>query len=150
LWLAAPRDKTIFEANEKIIVRQTSDKIIATKIGSDFIVRNNTHIILKQNDEINLLYLLALLNSKLVDFIYWTINPERGEALAEVKAFHLEKLPIKQIEEKDQQSFVALVDQILELKKAGKDTQALEDEIDTLVYRLYDLTADEIRIVEGK
>ena len=93
---------------------------------------------------------MALLNSKLVDFIYWTINPERGEALAEVKAFHLEKLPIKKIEEKDQQPFVALVDQILELKKAGKDTQALEDEIDTLVYRLYDLTDDEIAIVEGR
>ena len=36
------------------------------------------------------------------------------------------------------------------LKKAGKDTQALENEIDTLVYRLYDLTDEEIRIVEGK
>lgn len=34
--------------------------------------------------------------------------------------------------------------------KDGKDTQALENEIDRLVYRLYDLTAEEIAIVEGK
>ena len=151
-WLAAPRDETIFQTDEKIIVRQTSDKIIATKIGANFIIRNNTHIILKENDETSLGYLLALLNSKLVDFIYWTINPERGEALAEVKAFHIEQLPIKKIEEKDQQPFVALVDRILELKKEGKDTEAkdLEKKIDCLVYRLYDLTNDEIDIVEGK
>jgi len=51
---------------------------------------------------------------------------------------------------KAQQPFVALVDQILELKKAGKDTQALEDEIDEMVYRLYDLTDEEIAIVEGR
>ncbi len=53
-------------------------------------------------------------------------------------------------EAESQQPFISLVDQILELKKAGKDTQELENEIDRLVYRLYDLTAEEIAIVEGK
>ncbi len=71
-------------------------------------------------------------------------------AFTKFRTNQLAKLPIPKIEEKDQQPFVALVDQILELKKAGKDTQALEDEIDTLVYRLYDLTDEEIAIVEGK
>ena len=63
---------------------------------------------------------------------------------------YVTQIPIPKIKEKDQQPFVALVDQILELKKEGKDTQALENEIDRLVYRLYDLTAEEIAIVEGK
>ncbi len=53
-------------------------------------------------------------------------------------------------EAESQQPFISLVDQILKFKKEGKDTQALEDEIDTLVYRLYDLTDKEIAIVEGK
>ena len=39
---------------------------------------------------------------------------------------------------------------ILADKKAGKDTSALEREIDKLVYALYRLTEDEILIVEGK
>ncbi len=38
----------------------------------------------------------------------------------------------------------------LKYKKEGKDTQALENQIDTLVYRLYDLTDEEIAIVESK
>jgi len=53
-------------------------------------------------------------------------------------------------EAESQQPFISLVDQILELKKAGKDTQALENEIDTLVYRLYDITPQEQAIIEGK
>ena len=92
--LAAPRDKTIFEAKEKLIFRQTSDSIIGTLIGENYVMRNNTHILLKnEKSNIELKALLAILNSKLVNFYYWTMNPERGEALAEVKAFHLGLLP---------------------------------------------------------
>jgi hypothetical protein len=43
-----------------------------------------------------------------------------------------------------------LVDKILQAKKNGKNTAALEAQIDTMVYQLYDLTADEIKIIEDK
>ena len=43
-----------------------------------------------------------------------------------------------------------IVDEILEKKKVGEDTQDLENEIDAMVYRLYELTDEEIKIVEGK
>jgi hypothetical protein len=59
-------------------------------------------------------------------------------------------------------SFITLVDQILAAKKhppsspfsKGElpvaDTSALEKQIDEMVYKLYDLTPEEIAIVEGK
>jgi len=52
-------------------------------------------------------------------------------------------LIIKQIEE--------LVDVILDLKRedTNKDTKDLESQIDQLVYKLYDLSEEEIGIVEG-
>jgi type II restriction/modification system DNA methylase subunit YeeA len=55
----------------------------------------------------------------------------------------------------ENQSLVAqiesLVDQILARKRGNPhaDTRDLERDIDQLVYRLYDLTPDEIRLVEG-
>jgi hypothetical protein len=55
------------------------------------------------------------MNSKLTNWYYWTINPEKGEAMAEVKAFHLEKLPFKTIT--DQQPFITKADQMLSLNK---------------------------------
>jgi adenine-specific DNA-methyltransferase len=60
--------------------------------------------------------------------------------------------PIPNISEQAQQPFIELVDKILSLKEQNPaaDTKALEAQIDTLVYALYGLTPDEIKIVEGK
>lgn len=115
-WLAAPREKEIFETEEKLIFRQTSDSIIGSLIGKGYIVRNNTHILLNTKDSrLNLKYVLACMNSKLTNYFYWTINPEKGEAMAEVKAFHLGLLPIKSISPEAQQPFIDLADKMLTL-----------------------------------
>ena len=115
-WLAAPREKDTFDAKEKLIFRQTSDCIVGTIIGEGYIMRNNTHIVLNKDDSIyDLRYVLTCLNSKLINYYYWTINPEKGEAMAEVKAFHLGLLPIKRIPLSDQQPFIALADTMLSL-----------------------------------
>ena len=61
----------------------------------------------------------------------------------------LRKLPIPKIEFQDQQPLALLADNILTLKRSNPqaDTSALEAEIDRMVYKLYDLTAEEIDIV---
>lgn len=45
---------------------------------------------------------------------------------------------------------IELVEQILENKKQNIDTSDLERKIDEMVYKLYDLTPEEITIIEGK
>ena len=108
------------------------------------------------NDKTNILiapdakFLTAILNSSITWWIIQQTASGKQGGYFEFKPMYVTQIPIPKIEEKDQQPFVALVDRILELKKAGEDTQALENEIYALVYRLYDLTADEIAIVEGK
>ena len=97
------------------------------------------------------------------------MNPEKGEALAEVKKHHVEQLPIRTIdfnnkEEKEMHDqMVSLVDKMLDLneklKKAKtphdrelieRQIKATDSQIDKLVYELYGLTEDEIRLVEGE
>ncbi|HLD33691.1 MAG TPA: N-6 DNA methylase, partial [Candidatus Nanoarchaeia archaeon] len=80
-WLAAPRSPAIFTAPEKIMVRQTGDSIVATLVGAGFIGRNNLHIILPRDKAYDLRFILGIINSKLIEFIYTTMNPEKGEAL---------------------------------------------------------------------
>jgi adenine-specific DNA-methyltransferase len=67
-----------------------------------------------------------------------------------VNGYEIEQLPILKIPESEQQPFIELVDKILLDKKAGKETKELEEQIDQLVYKLYELTEEEIKIVEGK
>ena len=161
-WLAAPRDPKIFQAKEKIIVRQTGDSIIATIIGENIICRKNLHILI--SDTINHKFILGVLNSKLTNFYYSQINPEKGEALAEVKKNHVEQLPFpKKFSQESHDLIISSVDQLLQL---NKDLQAetleskkeqikrkidhYEDKINELVYKLYDLTEEEIRVIENQ
>ncbi|MGI8468841.1 MAG: DUF7149 domain-containing protein [Pyrinomonadaceae bacterium] len=106
--------------------------------------------IIPLRDDLNKKFLLAYLQSKFCNWYCYNFIYNRAIRTMHFIDYYVSQIPIPRIEEKDQQPFVALVNQILELKKAGKDTLALESEIDKLVYRLYDLTDDEIKIVEGR
>ncbi len=168
-WLAAPRDPIIFSSPNKIMIRQTGDSLIGSIVEQNYIARNNLHIIiLPENSGYEDNYLLALINSKLLNFYYSILNPEKGEALAEVKKAHVEQLPIIPMDfsnSEDKQkhdTLVTLVDQMLSAQKECRSAKSdsdkklyeqkismLDKKIDDLVYKLYGLTAEEIKIVEG-
>ncbi|MCC7222346.1 MAG: N-6 DNA methylase [Chitinophagales bacterium] len=161
VWLAAPRDPKVFDAKEKIVVRQTSDRIIATLIGANIICRNNLHVII--SNKLNHKLILGLLNAKLIDFYYFQINPERGEALAEVKKTHVEQLPIpKNISKNQESEIIKLVEQLLQLNKdklrvhLASEKERIENrilyaenKINQLVYDLYELTTEERQQIEA-
>ena len=60
-------------------------------------------------------------------------------------------LPIPDVSPEQQEPIVKLVDQILDAKRTNLHAKVseLEDEIDQLVYELYDLTPNEVEIVDG-
>ena len=98
--------------------------------------------------------LVGLLSSKLMTFAYkrYCSGTVLGAKGYQYNKHALEKLPVVKIPTSQQQSFITLVDQILDAKHTDPDadTTGLENEIDHLVYALYDLTPKEIAIVEGK
>lgn len=164
----ALRDYSIF-SNPKIIIRQTSDKIIACYDDNSFITRHSTHCILPIIENLDLKYILGILNSKLMNFYYQTLIPEKGKAFAEVKAIHVKKLPIKiinlknKIEKQHHDKLIKFVDIQLELNKRRLNAKLnsekeqlqrriehADNEINKLVYELYDISEDEITIIEGK
>ena len=146
--LAAPRYSANFDLPEKIVIRQTSDCLIATLDTQKFLCMNNLHIVNSKDEKYNLKYILAIVNSKLMNFYYETLNPEKGEVLAEVKKQNVEKLLIKIANNKTQFIFIQRVDEIIALKSQGKDTTALEQQIDNMVYKLYELTYEEVKIID--
>jgi adenine-specific DNA-methyltransferase len=90
------------------------------------------------------------LNSTLYFLWLYHKGKRKGEML-ELYQKPLTEIPIKRISANQQKPFVVLVDRILAAKQrdAKADTSALQREIDRLVYALYDLTPEEIQIVEG-
>ncbi|WQW35104.1 class I SAM-dependent DNA methyltransferase [Helicobacter pylori] len=103
----------------------------------------------------HLRYLLGMLHSKLITFAFKTFyaGGGLGESGYRYKKAFIERLPIPQITEKNQELADKITDgakQILALKEKDPkaNTQGLEKEIDALVYQLYNLTDEEIKIIE--
>ncbi|EPR8911920.1 class I SAM-dependent DNA methyltransferase [Campylobacter coli] len=105
----------------------------------------------------NLKYLIAFLNNDFVAFIFKTFyaGGNLGENGFRYKKAFLEKLPIPKINSKNQKladELINLVDEILKAKEQDKNanTQELENKINSLVYKLYNLNEEEIKIIKNK
>ncbi len=103
-------------------------------------------------DKIEIKYITALLNSKCIYFAMRKFYMGGGIE-GELKTNNLEKIPIPKITEKNQELADKITDgakAILEAKEKDPkaNTQQLEKEIDALVYQLYNLTDEEIKIIE--
>ncbi|GAA7254097.1 class I SAM-dependent DNA methyltransferase [Helicobacter pylori] len=93
-------------------------------------------------------FLVGLLNSRLLDWLFRKTSTNNH-----VNLYELETLPIPQITEKNQELARKITDgaeRILKVKEKDPkaNTQKLEKEIDVLVYQLYNLTDEEIKIIE--
>ncbi len=112
------------------------------------------------------LYLLGVLNSKIPDFVMHLIASTKQGGYYEYKPMYLEQLPIRTINFSDAEDkarhdkMVSLVERMLELhrqsprmpqdkERVAREIESTDRAIDKLVYELYGLTEDEIRIVEG-
>ncbi|HEH4025429.1 TPA: class I SAM-dependent DNA methyltransferase, partial [Campylobacter jejuni] len=105
----------------------------------------------------NLKYLLGLLSSNLITYYYK--NFSQGCKLG-IKGYQynkhaLENLPLPKINSKNEKianELISLVDEILKAKEQDKNanTQELENKINSLVYKLYNLTEEEIKNIENK
>lgn len=165
-WLMYPSNEAKIKA-PKILLRRTSDNIRASLDTEGYYPQNSLFILTSHTH--SLLFLLGILNSRLINFIYKLKCPQTGKIFAEIKPSIIKELPIRLISEGDMQlnarrdQIVALVKELLSLNKQAevktatptqsaqldRQIQATNREIDRLVYELYELTAEEIKIVEG-
>ena len=120
--------------------------IEAAYIEGKYIPNDSLTYIYELSKDYSLMYLLGILNSFLINKYYRAYYTD-----VNVKPTYLAKIPIPAISTKDQIPFIKLVDKILDTKKAKPeaDTSKLEKEIDQLVYQLYQLTPEEIQLVEA-
>jgi type I restriction-modification system DNA methylase subunit/predicted type IV restriction endonuclease len=162
-WLAEPRPAAKFDAPEKIFMRQTGDSLVAALDVSQSICLNNMHVLVPRGAHPDIRFVLALINSRLMNWYYHTLNPEVGEVFAEVKKTNVDKLPIfvPAQSESRYKKLVSLCSEMMELCKRrercrsdqdrvvnDRQISAVENQIDKIVYQLYSLAPTEIEIVE--
>lgn len=154
-WFETQDNIAYYEEFEK-------EKIVWNRISSDlcFSYDNQKNFILDSMfsitfySNINLKYLIANLNSSISKFWIKNNAATLGDGIYGAKIY-IEKLPIPKINSKNEKiadELINLVDEILKAKEQDKNanTQKLENKINSLVYKLYNLNEEEIKIIEGK
>ena len=152
--LAAPRKNFDIFSTPRILVRQIPSPLPYC-INACFVEetllndRNSMNIIYIK---ISPLYLLGILNSRLISywFAYKFGKLQRG-IFPQFKINELAQFPVPNIAFDNQQPIISLVEQILSIKQQNSqnDTKKIEQEIDKLVYELYNLSEEEIEIIEN-
>lgn len=142
--------KDIFESAEKLMFRRVSSSLIFTYDNQQFYTLNTLVIVNKKDLDKgpDLKFILGLMNSKLMNYVYSNKFKSTKTVFSEIQARSIKELPIPKISESQELEIVKLAERIIELKKGESETTALENEIDQLVYQIYNLTEDEIEIIE--
>ena len=135
--------------NEKIIWIELTDKGRFALCNDEIYLLNTAYFLLPP-PEFSARYLIGILNSKLIQFYLSIIAGTSGMGTLRWINIYVKQFPVPQKHIDDQQPLITIVDQILSLKKSNQnaDISVLETEIDRMVYELYELTKDEIAIVE--
>ena len=156
-WWALTTDRpNINFEGINIICPQRSSKNTFALSEKTFYSSADVYYISLNKENYKIKYILSILNSKLIYFwLYW-LGKRKGEIL-ELYLEPLQYIPIKKTEENIQNRFVSVVDKILAitqtdnyLKNQEKQdaVKEYEKQIDIMVYKLYDLTYDEVLYID--
>lgn len=151
-----PRYKNLFIGPKIIVPYRVSTNTFAYN-EIEWFCRTDVYIIKeKQDSSISLKYALALLNSKLYLLWFRMRGKKKGEVL-ELAWKPLTETPIKKASKKEQKPFIDIVNKILTITKSNDylknptkqaKVREYEKQINQLVYKLYNLTDKEIKIIE--
>ena len=136
----------------KIVYRQTSNRIVATIDPEKMFNDKTVHILVnKENSNIDLRVVLAILNSKLINYFFQSFKQEEGRAFAQVKTVDIKNLPLAVPSAQIQKELSELADKIINTKQQDNSisTVELEDQIDRLVYDLYGLSEEDVAIISN-
>lgn len=150
-WLMSPKDSHYY-FQPKILIRQIiGKKFICSIDNSNAIADQSLYIAVPyEGREASLEAILAVLNSKLYGFYFRKFYSEEDDLFPKIKVNELKRLPFKQPSIKIEQKLADFTRKILEEKEknSGFDSLVIENQIDQLVYQLYGLAEEEIKIVE--
>ena len=157
-----PRIKAEFDLKEKILLQRTRNeklktRIVATLDNQGVYGMEGLYFIIPKTEDANLHYLIAILNSKLINYLFATklLN-------LSIKSDYIEMLGLPAVSSKQQQELAKLVDQMMaavrkqneavsEQDKQVADTfvSAIDNQINQKVYELYGIGTEEIAMIEG-
>lgn len=160
-WLAEPRDSDFFEGTRVYSRKILSDRLVVTVEENNSVADQQVYITKPKISEIDVYYLAGILGSRFMGFYIKNYFNELDKNFPQIKIGQLNELPIPNASETFQEKLSNLVKKLIvnnsnqalipqEQLELQRNIAATDRQIDTLVYQLYDLTPEEIAIVEAE
>ena len=149
-WWALSSSRWEFDFDApKIVSPQRSYSNTFAYTEKSWYASADVYFISEKENGLSLKYLLGILNSRLV--YYWLYN--RGKRKGEMLELYLtpiSEIPIKKPKRVESKKIVSIVNDIIALKNnnPSEDTTKLEKQLDNLVYKLYDLLYEEVKVID--
>ena len=133
----------------KIILRRVTNFIQATYDNAHYVVLNTIYCAkLKAGISGNLKFFTAILNSKVISFWFFKTFCNTDKLFPYIRVSQLEQIPIPNTSLEIQKEVASLVDDVIAKKTKGVESSDIERQIDNIIYQLYNLTDDEIKLIE--
>lgn len=142
-----------FDCEYMIYLRRVDNRLTATISNEKYAFIKNLYGI-ECFSQTHHKLILALLNSKMMNFYYLAkFTTKKEKVFPEIQSYLFNQLPIKTITKENEgvvEEIIGLVDRILQIKQKDFEAniQEFEEQIDTLVYALYELDQEDIKIIE--
>ncbi len=147
-FLACPRTPDIFE-QPKILIREAGARITAAIDYDNNYIMSSLYNCILTSYEYSLEYLLGLINSELFQHLMNKLTFEKTKgAFTKAKIYHYYELPVRKASKAIQDRIGALVNHIMEAAAKGENFNKLEHRLNLAIYHLYNLTYDEVQIVD--
>ena len=146
--IANPRNPKFFYGR-RLLVREITNPSIYAAVVSDEMYNDPSVIVVLEN--YNIYFLAAIMNSKLATFYHFNNSPKAVKgAFPKILVKDIKEFPIAFGMDVVNEKLTSLSEEIHNMKQndINADTSQLEIKIDKLVYQLYGLTDDEIKIIE--
>ena len=132
----------MYRAREKLLYRFISNQLVFAYDDKQTLSLNSCNIIIPRIPGVKMKYVLAILNSRIAQFIY-----KKDFNSVKVLRSHIENIPIPAVDNSTQDEIITLTEKLisgLEISEAEK----LYDELDTLVAKVFNLDSDEFKLIK--
>ncbi|QTF62277.1 Eco57I restriction-modification methylase domain-containing protein [Mucilaginibacter rubeus] len=148
--IANPRNPKFFK-NERLLVREITNPSIFCGFTDQELYHDPANIVILKGGSYSLKVLLAILNSKLATYYHFNSSPKATKgAFPKILVEDIKNFPLPEITEQDQSKLTSLVNRLLDTRGSNStaDVNHIEWKLDEFIFKLYNLTFDEIKLVE--
>ena len=146
---------------ERIVIRQIGIIPVVGLSEAGHLASNTLYSLWSKTNTFSLYYILCILNSKLIKYVWKTTYSDNKTLFPKIKGYQLRELPIKVVSLKEQETLISYAKDMIDAQKQLQATkfdnerkflkqriELLNKKIDGIVYSLYRLSKDDIELIE--